>query len=188
MSEHYSDYLKKSVAAKDIVFEKAGKADKALISGVWKRHIKSNTALLVLLLIGFALFLWGFMSFILQPSPSAFIEIFSLAGLGLGLFITGRFIWSIAGPVSGIRKGVLLSSARLQEIKDERSRSYQYVFDIYMEDRDETLMSYAVDPKTFSSVQPGDGVFVVKAGRKIRIAKDPDRIGVMDVSRIRSGV
>lgn len=186
--DHYSDYLKKAVPVKQLVFDKVGEGDKALIANARKRLIKSNIGLLVLLFIAFALLLWAFMSFILQPSPSAFIEVFSLAGLGLGLFIAGRFIWSIAGPVSGIRKGVLLSSTRLQETKDERSRSYQYVFDIYMEDRDETLMSYAVDPKTFSSVQPGDGVFVVKAGRKIRIAKDPDRIGVMDVSRIRSGV
>ena len=57
-----------------------------------------------------------------------------------------------------------------------------------MEDRDESLMSYPVSPEVFSEIQPGDGVVILKIGRKIKVMRDPLRVGVMDVSNIRSGV
>jgi hypothetical protein len=62
------------------------------------------------------------------------------------------------------------------------------VFDIYFEDRDETLMSYTVDKEVSSAVEPGDGVIIARCGRRIKVFEDPDRKGVMDVSRIRSGI
>lgn len=188
MNEHYSNYLKKAVSAKQLVFDKVEEGDKKLISDIKKTHIKKNMLLLVLLLIVFGLCLWAFISFIVKPSDSTFVEVISLAGLGGGLLITGDFLYSIIGMVRGIRKGVVLSSSRLQEAKDDRNRSYQYVFDIYMEDRDESLMSYPVSPEVFSEIRPGDGVVIVKIGRKIKVMRDPDRAGVMDVSKIRSGV
>ena len=138
MNEHYSNYLKKAVSAKQLVFDKVEEGDKKLISDIKKTHIRKNIVLLVLLLIAFVILLWAFISFIVKPSDSSFIEVISLIGLAGGLFIIGDFIYSIVGKVSGIRKGVVLSSSRLQEAKDDRNRSYQYVFDIYMEDRDES--------------------------------------------------
>lgn len=186
--DHYSDYLKKAVPVKQLVFDKVGEGDKALIANARKRLIKSNIGLLVLLFIAFALLLWAFIGFILKPSPSMFIEIFSLVGLGFGIVMCADLIWSILGFVSGMRKGVVLAASRQGDSKDGRSRSYQYVFDIYLEDRDQTLMNYSVRPDVFREVQPGDGVIVAKIGRKIKVLADPDRVGVMDVSKIRSGV
>ena len=46
-------------------------------------------------------------------------------------------------------------------------------------------MSYSVSPEVFANIRPGDGVVVVKAGRKVKVFADPDRKGVMDVSNIR---
>ena len=60
--------------------------------------------------------------------------------------------------------------------------------DIYLEDKDETLMSYSINQDVFASVEPGDGVAVVKVGKKVLVLEDPDRKGVMDVSNIRSGI
>ena len=59
---------------------------------------------------------------------------------------------------------------------------------IYLEDRDETLMSYSVSKVVFASVEPGDGVAVVKVGKKVMVLEDPERKGVMDVSKIKSGI
>ena len=88
----------------------------------------------------------------------------------------------------GIRKGVVLAASREQENKDGRNTSYQFVFDIYMEDKDETLMSFVVSQEVFSQVEPGDGVLVVKAGRKVKVMQDPERKAVMDVRNIKSGI
>ena len=89
-----------------------------------------------------------------------------------------------------IRKGVVLASQRIQEEKDNRNKTYQYVFDIYIEDSDQSLMSYQVDKEVFSSIEPGDGVVLLRARgkKKVKILADPMRRDVMDVSTIKSGV
>lgn len=51
-------------------------------------------------------------------------------------------------------------------------------------------MSYQVDKEVFSSIEPGDGVVLLKARgkKKVKILADPKRRDVMDVSTIKSGV
>jgi len=44
------------------------------------------------------------------------------------------------------------------------------------------------DKEVSSAVEPGDGVIIARCGRRIKVFEDPDRKGVMDVSRIRSGI
>ena len=91
-------------------------------------------------------------------------------------------------------KGYRVDSIDLFESGEQFLNSFEQgkydllFFDIYMEDKDESLMSFSVSPEVFKEVEPGDGVLVVKAGRKVRVMPDPDRKAVMDVSRIRSGV
>ena len=188
MNDHYSDYLRKSVPVKDLVFDKVQEGDKELVKSVKKEHIRTNAGFLVLLTIGFVACVSFFIGFITTPSDSIFFQILSLAIAGGGAFVTGDLIYSILGNVKGIRKGVVLTASRMQEVKDTRNATYQYVFDIYMEDRDETLMSYSVGQEVFGEVQPGDGVIIVKVGRKIKVMNDPQRKGIMDVSKIKSGI
>ena len=76
----------------------------------------------------------------------------------------------------------MLSSTRSGENLEGRNAAYQFVFDLYLEDRDETLMSYSVDKEVSSQAQPGDGVIIAKCGKKIKVFADPDRKQVMDVS------
>jgi len=188
MNDHYSDYLKKSVPVKDLVFNKVQDNDKELIKQVKKEHIRSNTGFLVLLSIGFIACATVFITFLTTPYDNLFYHIFSLVIFGSGTLFTGDLIYTILGSVKGIRRGVVLTASRVQEVKDNRNYTYQYVFDIYMEDRDETIMSYSVGQEVFTEVQPGDGVVIVKVGRKIKVMNDPERKGVMDVSKIKSGV
>ena len=49
-------------------------------------------------------------------------------------------------------------------------------------------MSFVVSQEVFSQVEPGDGVLVVKPGRKVKVMLDPERKAVMDVSNIKSGI
>ncbi|MBP5654854.1 MAG: hypothetical protein J6X33_05015 [Clostridiales bacterium] len=188
MNDHYQDYLKKSVSAADLVFDEIKDADKALVKRVREKHIKDNTVYLLLLIVGFSACTWYFFAFLMTPSESLVYQIVSLTLLGAGSLSTGNLIYGILAGIKGIRKGVVLTASRVQEVKDERNKTYQYVFDIYMEDRDETLMSYSVGKEVFAQAEPGDGVIIVKAGRKIKVMEDPDRKGVMDVSNIKSGV
>ena len=53
MGNHYSDYLKKNVSVKDLVFDEIREKDKALLKRVKKAHIKSNMGFLVIFSIGF---------------------------------------------------------------------------------------------------------------------------------------
>ena len=184
MSKHYSDYQKMSVSVKDLKFDTVGESDKESLKTVKKAYIKSNILFLVLLSIPFAASLWFFINCLLLPSDSIFSTVFSLLASGGVFLFTGDLIYGIIGRIKHIRKGVVLASSRIQEVKDNRNKTYQYVFDIYMEDREETLMSYAVDKDTFASVQPGDGVIIAKIGRKIKVLADPGRKAVMDVSNI----
>ena len=188
MSYHYDDYVKRSVSAKDLVFDKPGESDKEVIKQIKKNHIRTNLVFLIVLILLFLPFTWFFINFFFTPVNSIIYQIVTQAVLGFICFGLGYLIYTIVGPITRIRKGVVLGSTRIQEVKDNRNASYQYVFDIYFEDRDETLMAFAVDKYVFADVKPGDGVVVTKLGRKIRVYADPAREGVMDVSNIKSGV
>ena len=188
MNNHYSDYLKKSVPVQELSFEEIGSDDKTLLKLVKKIHIKTNLFFLVTLSVGFLLCAGAFVNFLRVPAYDTTEQVVTLCATGIGMLVTGYFIYSILGAFKGFRKGVVLAASRLQAVKDNRNKTYQYVFDIYMEDRDESLMSYPVSPEVFSEIQPGDGVVILKIGRKIKVLGDPDRVGVMDVSKIRSGV
>ncbi len=188
MSNHYDDYAKKSVSASDLTFDKVAESDKDVIREVRKTHIKKNVVFLIVLTVLFVPFTWYFINFFFIPIDVLFFHIVAQVFLGGASFGCGYYIYSILGPIRRIRKGVVLGSERIQEIKDNRNASYQYVFDIYFEDKDEALMAFAVDKDVFSYVNPGDGVIVTKLGRKIRVFGDPSRTGVLDVSNIKSGV
>ena len=188
MADHYSDYLKKSVSVSDIVFEKVQESDRDVIKRIKKAHIKSNTMYIILLSIACLACLWYFVNFCLLPVDSIVYEVISLGAFGAAVVITGYFILGFFRGIKEIRRGVVLASSREQENKDGRNTSYQFVFDIYMEELDKTLMSYTVDKEVSSVVQPGDGVIIAKCGRKIKVFEDPDRKQVMDVSRIKSGI
>lgn len=188
MGNHYSDYLKKNVSVKDLVFNEIQEEDKALLKRVKKAHIKSNMGFLVIFSIGFIACTYFFTAFLIVPSDSLIFKLLSLIILGAGMAGCSMMIYEIIAGIKGIRKGVVLTASREMENRDGRNSSYQYIFDIYMEDKDESLMSFSVSPEVFKEVEPGDGVLVVKAGRKVRVMPDPDRKAVMDVSRIRSGV
>ena len=188
MSNHYSDYLKKSISVKDLVFDKVKDSDKDVLSRVRKAHIKANTGGLILLVIAFFVCSWIFYNFLTAPVTSILYQIIALSIFGAAIVTSVYFFYHIVGAISGIRRGVVLSSSREQENKDGRNTSYQFVFDIYMEDKDETLMSFVVSQEVFSQVEPGDGVLVVKAGRKVKVMQDPERKAVMDVSNIKSGI
>ena len=180
MNSHYSDYLKKSVPVDSLTFDKVTENDKELIRNVRKAHIRANRGLLVVAIIAFLACTGFCISFLLTPFDSLVYQIVSL--------LTGNIIYHMIGGIRGIRRGVILTATRVQEVKDNRNATYQYVVDIYLEDKDETLMSYSINQDVFASVEPGDGVAVVKVGKKVLVLEDPDRKGVMDVSNIRSGI
>ena len=188
MSNHYSDYLKKSISVKDLVFDKVKDSDKDVLSRVRKAHIKANTGGLILLVIAFFVCSWIFYNFLTAPVTSILYQIIALSIFGAAIVTSVYFFYHIVGAISGIRQGVVLSSSREQENKDGRNSTYQYLFDVYMEDRDETLMSFPVELEVFKQAKPGDGVLIVKVGRKVKIMEDPERKAVMDVSTIKSGV
>ena len=188
MSNHYSDYLKKNVSVKDLVFDKIREEDKDLLKRVKKAHIKANMGFLVIISIGFIACTYFFTAFIFLPADSLIVKLLSLIILGAGMSGCGILIYEIIAGIKGIRKGVVLAASREMENHDGRNTSYQYVFDIYMEDKDESLMSFSVSPEVFKEAEPGDGVLIVKAGRKVKVMQDPDRKAVMDVSNIKSGV
>ena len=188
MNYHYSDYLKKSVPADSLVFDKVTEKDSELIKSVRKAHINANKGFLALLIIAFVACAGFFISFLLTPLDSVVYMVVSLAVTGAGAFASGSTIYNIIGGIKGIRKGVVLTANRVGEFKDNRNATYQYIFDIYLEDRDETLMSYSVSKDVFASVEPGDGVAVVKVAKKVMVLEDPERKGVMDVSNIKSGI
>ena len=179
MADHYSDYLKKSVSASDLVFDKVQESDKDVIKRikelllVWNLETGSyDSAPMVFV----------------DSDPEAIYEVITLGLFGAAVFVTGYILFGFVRGIKEIRRGVVLASSREQENRDGRNTSYQFVFDIYFEDRDETLMSYTVDKEVSAAVQPGDGVILTRFGRSIKVYEEPDRKGVMDVSRIKSGL
>lgn len=188
MNDHYSDYLKKNISINDLEFNKVQESDKDALKKVRMIHIKRNAGFLVVMVIAFVLSIWYFVNFLIIPPDNIVYQIVVLSFLGLGAVVSAGFIYNILGVVKGIRRGVVLAASRIQEVKDNRNRTYQYVLDIFFEDTDQTLMSYGVDQEVFSVVQPGDGIIVVKIGRKAKVMYDPDRKGIMDVSNIKSGL
>jgi len=185
---HYSDYLKKSIPVDDLTFDKITEKDKDLMKQVKNTHLKKNAVIIAFLLVVIAICLWLIiMSFVKVPDTVA-VQIFMLAGPIVLLAGSLYFLFALTGRFKGYRKGIVLAMERIGAVKDNRNGSYQYVFDIYMDDTDETLMSYAVDDEVFASVAPGDGVVLVKVGKKIKVLGDPERKAVMDVSNIKSGV
>lgn len=188
MADHYSDYLKKSVSASDLVFDKVQESDKDVIKRIKKSHIRSNLFYIIIVSIGFIACSWYFVNFCLLPLGNIIYEVITLGLFGAAVFMTGYILFGFIRGIKEIRRGVVLASSREQENRDGRNTSYQFVFDIYFEDRDETLMSYTVDKEVSAAVQPGDGVILTRFGRSIKVYEDPDRKGVMDVSRIKSGL
>lgn len=188
MNGHYDDYVKKSVPASSIVFESINDVDKALLKEVKKEHIRANIWFLIPMLALFLLCLWGTISSILTPFDNLITDIFTLIGFIAGLILSGYWLHDIFAGFKGYRKGVVLSKTRFQEKKDNRNATYQYVFDMYIEETDQALMSYLVDQEVFADVEAGDGVILLKRRKKIKILADPSRKGVMDVSKVKSGV
>ena len=189
MSNHYSDYQKKNVPVSSLEFDKIGSGDKELLGRVRKSLIRMNRSFLVLMLIAFAGATALFIYMLLTPADVLIFKIIALAVISIGVFATGYQLFDIlVGGYSGILKGVVLAASRIQELKDNRNYTYQYVFDIYIEEKDQTLMSYAVNREVFSKVEPGDGVVLVKRGNKVKVLEDVDRKCVFDVSNIKSGV
>ena len=188
MNDHYSDYVRKAVPVKELQFDKVQESDKELLKKIRATRVKAGIVFLVMVSIGFCISTVFFFSFLLAPIDNLFFYVIAVSLTGLVMLICGSQIYELVGLPRGIRRGVVLTAQRVQELKDNRNASYQYVLDIYMEDRDETLMSYSVTPETFRSLNPGDGVVLAKVVRKIRVYVDPDRKGVMDVSNIKSGV
>ena len=188
MSNHYSYYLKKSISARDLVFDKVKESDKDMLSRVRKAYIRANTGGLILLVIAFVVSSWIFYNFLTAPSTSILYQIVALSIFCAAIVTSAYFFYHIVGAIKGFRRGVILASSREQENKDGKNATYQYLFDIYMEDRDESLMSFPVEPEVFKQAKPGDGVFIVKVGRKVKVLEDPERKAVMDVSTIKSGI
>lgn len=188
MNAHYSDYVSKAVPASDIVFEKIKPEHKALLKDVRKEHIRANLWFLIAMFVMFIVCGWGFFRSVTTPIEEPFQDIVAMLVFLVGFVLAAYWIHDVFAGFKGIRKGVVLASSRLQEEKDNRNKTYQYVFDIYIEDTDQTLMSYQVDKEVFSDINPGDGVVLLKTRFKIKILADPERIGVMDVSKIKSGV
>lgn len=186
MNRHYSDYQKMSVPVKELAFDNVQESDRELIRMIRREHIRTNRGFLVLLSIGFLACAWFFVQFIVIPPDVIAFEIMSLLILGAAMFYTGSLIYGIIGSIKKIRKGIVLTASREQEIKDGRNSTYQYVVDIFFDDRDETLMSYSINRDVFANIRPGDGVVVAKTGRKLLVLPDPGRKGVMDVSNIKS--
>lgn len=188
MSNHYSDYLKKSVPVSALVFDKVQESDKDVIRRVKSAHIKANLVFIILLAVSCVACLWYFIRFCFLPLDNIVYQAVAQSAFGAAVCITGYFLFGFFRSIKEIRRGICLTSTRAQENKEGRNSSYQFVFDIYMEDRDETLMCYTVDREVSSAVQPGDGVIIAKCGKKIKVFEDPDRKQVMDVSKIKSGI
>ena len=136
----------------------------------------------VLLGISCVTCLYYFIRFCFLPLDSIVYQVISLSAFGAAAAVTGYFFYGFFQSIKEIRRGVVLSSTRSGDNLEGRNSAYQFVFDIYMEDRDETLMSYTVDKEVSSQAQPGDGVIIAKCGKKIKVFADPDRKQVMDVS------
>ena len=188
MSRHYSDYQKMAVSVKDLVFDRVQESDKELVRKVKNEHIRMNRGLLILLTIAFIACAWFFVQFLIVPPDIIAFEVMSLVILGAVMIYLGSLFYGIVGGIKGIRKGIVLAASRQQEVKDARNATYQYVVDIFFEDREETLMSYSISKDAFGTISPGDGVVVAKVGRRILVLADPERRGVMDVSNIRSNM
>lgn len=186
--EHYADYVNKSVPASEIVFEKVRDEDKELVKKIHKVHIKANLGLLIPVSLVFLFCVYGFAVSVSTRVESRLFDVITVLVFALGIVLTAYVMWDILGPFRGIRKGVVLSSERIQEKKDNRNATYQYIFDIYMEELDKTLMSFQVKREVFENIAPGDGVILYKTIRKIKVLADPQRKGAMDVSRLQSGV
>lgn len=188
MANHYSDYKKMNVPVSDLVFDDIKDTDKELLSRIKKQRIKASIAFLILMIFAFTGCIFLFVVSLLTPSDNLVFKIIALVVIGAGAIITGKQIYDLIGGYKGILRGVVLASQRVQEQKDNRNYTYQYVFDIYFEEKEQTLMSYAVSKEVFEVVNPGDGVILVKVGGKIKVLEDLDRKGVMDVSNIKSGI
>ena len=188
MSNHYSDYQKKAVSADSLTFDAIKEEDKELVKKVRNDRIKTHLGFIILMCLLFGVCVFLLVISIIAPLSNIYAEIASFPLFIGGMIITGRIIVSFLGGCKGIRKGVVLTADRLKEFSEKRNATFQYVFDIYMEDKDETLMSYSVLPEVFERVHPGDGVLIVKVGGKVQVLEDPERKGVMDVSTIKSGI
>ena len=190
MAFHYEDYLKKNVSINDVVFNKVTDSDKDVIKEVRGEHIRKNKGFLVLMILFVLFCTWGIISSFAAGFSNPITDIFTLLGFGAGFLVSGYWVYDILSGYQLIRRGVVLAANRIQEEKDNRNRTYQYVFDIYLEESDQSLMSYQVDKEVFSSLEPGDGVVLLKARgkKKVKILADPKRRDVMDVSTIKSGV
>lgn len=188
MSNHYSDYQKKAVSVDELTFDAISEDDKALIKKVRNARIKSHLGFVIIMCLIFFVCAFLLVNSIIAPLSNIYSEIASFPLFIGGMIISGRIILSFLGGCKGIRKGVVLTADRLKEFSEKRNATFQYVFDIYMEDKDQTLMSYSVLPEVFEAVHPGDGVLVAKVGGKIQVLEDPERKGVMDVSTIKSGI
>ena len=180
--------MKKSVPIKDLKFDPVQEEDKELITRVFKQHARNNFVFILLLSLGFLGSAWYFISFLIIPATNIFMEIVSLVLLGFAMAVCLYYLHGFFGSVSGIRKGIVLTSSSVHEESDGRFAGHAYVFDIYLDDKDETLMSYNVDREACRSAEAGDGVIIFKVGKKIKVLADPDRKKVMDVSNIKSGV
>ena len=190
MALHYEDYLKKNVPITDVVFNRITEQDKDVVKEVRSEHIRKNKGFLAVTGIGVIFCTWGIISSFVAGFSNPASDLFTLAAFVAGFLVCGYWVYDILSGYQLIRKGVVLAANRIQEEKDNRNRTYQYVFDIYLEDSDQSLMSYQVDKEVFSSLEPGDGVVLLKAmgKKKVKILADPKRREVMDVSTIKSGV
>ncbi len=190
MALHYEDYLEKNVPISSVVFDKVTEQDKGLLKEVRSEHIRKNKGFLALMILFVLFCTWGIITSFTAGFSNPATDIFTLAGFGVGFLVSGYWVYDILSGYQLICKGVVLAANRIQEEKDNRNRTYQYVFDIYLEDSDQSLMSYQVDKEVFSSIEPGDGVVLLKAmgKKKVKILADPKRRDVMDVSTIKSGV
>ena len=110
MGNHYSDYLKKNVSVKDLVFDEIREEDKALLKRVKKAHIKANMGFLVIFSIGFTACTYFFTAFLITPSDTLIIKLLSLIILGAGMFGCGMLVYEIIAGIKGIRKGVVLTA------------------------------------------------------------------------------
>lgn len=185
---HYSDYASRSAAIPDIEFHKVCDEDKAMIGQVRKIHIKKNIGLMIFMIICFVGFLLYFLFALEIRLEYLFADLFSVILLFVPLAVAAYYVIDVLGPLWRIRKGVVIRSERVTSTRYTGNATYQYFFDIYLPDSDQTLMNFQVDREVFGDIDPGDGVILVKNIWKIRVFADPDRIAVMDVSRITSGV
>lgn len=188
MNEHYSDFINKSAPVSDIIFRRVGKDDRNLINRIRKIHIRRNIPLLLVMTFCFFAFGWYLIRCILERAGSVFFDVLTIALLFIAVVVAFYYICDVIGPFWKYRKGIVISSERLQQTRHTGNVTYQYMFDIYLDDTDQTLMSFQVDKEVFGDIDPGDGVVLIKNFKKIRVFADPDRIGAMDVSRIKSGI